>query len=167
MTSNEFEPKIVIFACNWCSYPAADAAGVGRMQYPANTRVIRVMCAGRINPSFVLKAFELGADGVLVTGCHLEDCHYLFGAKQTVHNFERTRNLVTMLGINPVRIRYEMISAAEAPKFARVVREFTAEVKKAGPGHLKIEHRTKTVLPDVIDGGSESGKSSKISGVPE
>ena len=133
-----FEPKIVTFACNWCSYPAADAAGVGRMQYSSNIRIIRVMCAGRINPSFVFKAFELGADGVLVTGCHLEDCHYLFGAKQTVHNYDKIEKLVLMLGIEPERIRYEQISAAEAPKFARVVNEFVADVKKIGPSKLKI-----------------------------
>lgn len=132
-----FEPKIVTFACNWCSYPAADAAGVGRMQYSSNIRIIRVMCAGRINPSFVFKAFELGADGVLVTGCHIEDCHYLFGAKQTVHNYDKIEKLVLMLGIEPERIRYEQISAAEAPKFARVINEFVADVKKIGPSKLK------------------------------
>jgi len=107
------------------------------MQYSSNIRIIRVMCAGRINSSFVFKAFELGADGVLVTGCHIEDCHYLFGAKQTVHNYDKIEKLVLMLGIEPERIRYEQISAAEAPKFARVINEFVADVKKIGPSKLK------------------------------
>lgn len=141
-----FEPKIVTFACNWCSYPAADAAGVGRMQYSSNIRIIRVMCAGRINPSFVFKAFELGADGVLVTGCHIEDCHYLFGAKQTVHNYDKIEKLVLMLGIEPERIRYEQISAAEAPKFARVINEFVADVKKIGPSKLKTTPTKSSII---------------------
>jgi F420-non-reducing hydrogenase iron-sulfur subunit len=127
-----FEPRIVAFACNWCSYPAADGAGVGRMQYPANVRVIRVMCAGRINPSFVLRAFELGADGVLVSGCHLEDCHYLFGAKRAGEQYEKAERLVHLLGLEKERLRLERISAAEAPKWAQVIRDFVADVKRVG-----------------------------------
>ena len=129
---NEFAPKIVAFCCNWCSYPAADAAGIARMQYPPNVRIIRVMCGGRVNPSFVLKAFELGADGVLVATCHFEDCHYLFGARRAADNFEKLQKLVHILGLEAERLRLEWISAAEAPKFVEVVKEFTESIKKLG-----------------------------------
>ncbi len=131
-----FEPRIVAFACNWCSYPAADAAGISKLQYPPNARIIRVMCAGRIHPGFVLRALELGADGVLVSGCHFEDCHYLFGARRAAEQFEKTAEIVRMLGIGPERVRYEQISAAEAPKFAKVMHEFVEDVKKLGPSPL-------------------------------
>jgi len=129
---DSFEPKIVCFACNWCSYPAADGAGINRMQYPANIRIVRVMCGGRINPSFVLKAFELGADGVLVTTCHFEDCHYLFGARRAKDNYDKLERVIRILGIEPERLALEWISAAESPKFAKVMREFTEGVKKLG-----------------------------------
>ncbi len=127
---NNFEPQIVCFACNWCSYPAADGAGINRMQYPSNIRIVRVMCGGRINPSFVLKAFELGADGVIITTCHFEDCHYLFGARRAKDNYDKLERIIKILGIEPERLRLEWISAAESPKFARVMREFTEGVKK-------------------------------------
>jgi len=162
---SDFEPRIVCFACNWCSYPAADAAGVGRMQYAHNIRIVRVMCAGRINPSFVLQSFELGADGVLVTGCHLEDCHYRFGARQTVDNYGRTENVVRMLGIEPERLRYEQISAAEAPLFAKTVNEFVAAVKKVGPSKLRVHRRVKQVLPDA-QFSAESGCAIQSTGGP-
>ncbi len=129
---DKLEPKIVCFACNWCSYPAADGAGINRMQYPSNIRIVRVMCGGRINPSFVLKAFELGADGVLITTCHFEDCHYLFGARIAKDNYDKLEKMTKILGIEPERLRLEWISAAESPKFAKVMREFTEGVKKLG-----------------------------------
>lgn len=135
-SKNNFHPKIVAFACNWCSYPAADGAGVSRMQYPPNVRIIRVMCGGRVNPAFVLKAFELGADGVLVSTCRFEDCHYMFGARRAAENYEKTEKLTHMLGIEKERLRLEQISAAESPKFARVIREFVEAVRKIGPSPL-------------------------------
>jgi F420-non-reducing hydrogenase iron-sulfur subunit len=144
----EFEPRIVAFACNWCSYPAADAAGISKMQYPPNARVIRVMCAGRIHPAFVLRALELGADGVLVSGCHFEDCHYLFGAKRAAEQYEKAAALVKILGLEPERVRYEQISAAEAPKFARVMREFVDEIKKVGPTRLGAPGEIE--VPDAV-----------------
>jgi F420-non-reducing hydrogenase iron-sulfur subunit len=131
-----FEPRVVAFACNWCSYPAADAAGINKMQYPPNARIIRVMCAGRIHPAFVLKALELGADGVLVSGCHFADCHYLFGAKRAAEQFEKTAELVRMLGIERERVRFEQISAAEAPIFVRVMHEFVDDLKRLGRSPL-------------------------------
>ncbi len=127
-----YEPRIVCFACNWCSYPAADGAGINRMQYPPNIRIVRVMCGGRVNPSFVLKAFELGADGVLITTCHFADCHYLFGARRAKDNYDKLERVTRILGIEPERLRLEMISAAESPKFAKVMKEFTEGVKKLG-----------------------------------
>ncbi len=131
-----FEPKIVVFACNWCSYPAADSAGINRLQYAANIRIIRTMCMGRVNPSFVLKALQMGADGVLVSGCHFEDCHYSFGAKRAAEQYAKLEKIVFMLGLEKGRIRQEFISAAEFPKFANVVNEMVEEVRSLGPSPL-------------------------------
>jgi len=147
-SKKEFEPRIVVFACNWCSYPAADAAGINRLQYPPNIRIIRTMCMGRVNPAFVLKAFEMGADGVLVSGCHFEDCHYSFGAKRAAEQFKKLEKIVLMLGFERGRIRQEFISAAEFPKFARVINEMVAEVKKLGPSPL-AQHPPKTEATPV------------------
>jgi F420-non-reducing hydrogenase iron-sulfur subunit len=122
-------PKIVAFACNWCSYAGADLAGVSRIQYPPSTRVIRVMCSGRISPRFILEAFRAGADGVLVTGCHPGDCHYISGNEKAVHQVEIARALVELLGIEPRRLRLEWISAGEGARFAQVVQEFTDQVR--------------------------------------
>jgi F420-non-reducing hydrogenase iron-sulfur subunit len=145
-----FEPRIIAFACNWCSYPAADAAGIGKMQYPPNARIIRVMCAGRIHPAFVLRALELGADGVLVSGCHDADCHYLFGAKRAAEQFEKTAKLVRMLGFEKERVRFEQISAAEAPIFVRVMREFVEDLKKLGPSPLAGTASGELEIPDAV-----------------
>ncbi len=145
-----FEPRIVAFACNWCSYPAADAAGINKMQYPPNARIIRVMCAGRIHPAFVLRALELGADGVLVSGCHDADCHYLFGAKRAGEQFEKTAELVRMLGLEKERVRFEQISAAEASIFVRVMQEFVADLKKLGPSPLAGTASGELEIPDAV-----------------
>ncbi len=128
-----FEPRIVVFACNWCSYPAADSAGINRLQYPANIRIIRTMCMGRVDPSHVLKALEMGADGVLVSGCHFEDCHYSFGARKAAEQYKKLAQIVYMLGFEKERIRQEFISAAEFPKFAAVVREMVEQIRTLGP----------------------------------
>jgi F420-non-reducing hydrogenase iron-sulfur subunit len=133
----EFEPRIVVFACNWCSYPAADSAGINRMQYPANIRIIRTMCMGRVNPGHVMKALEMGADGVLVSGCHFEDCHYSFGARKAAEQYKKLEAVVKMLGFEKERIRQEFISAAEFPKFVKVVKEMVEQVRKLGPNPLK------------------------------
>ena len=145
-----FEPRIIAFACNWCSYPAADAAGIGKMQYPPYARIIRVMCAGRIHPAFVLRALELGADGVLVSGCHFEDCHYLFGARRAAEQFDKAAELVRLLGIEPERVRYEQISAAEAPKFVRVMQEFADDIRRLGPSPLKGNVSAKLEVPGAV-----------------
>jgi F420-non-reducing hydrogenase iron-sulfur subunit len=131
-----FEPKIIAFACNWCSYAGADLAGVSRIQYPPTTRVIRVMCSGRVSPMFILEALRGGADGVLVTGCHLGDCHYISGNEKAVHNVEMARSLIALLGIEPQRLRLEWISAAEGARFAKIVSEFTDQIREMGENPL-------------------------------
>jgi len=133
----EFEPKIVGFLCNWCAYAGADLAGVSRMQYPPNLRIIRVMCSGRVDPSFILEAFKRGADGVLVAGCHLpSDCHYLAGNFKAQRRILMLKELLKQLGIEPERLRLEWISAAEGEKFAKVVKEMVTEIKRLGPSPL-------------------------------
>ncbi|MFX1364573.1 MAG: hydrogenase iron-sulfur subunit [Promethearchaeota archaeon] len=129
-----FEPNILVFCCNWCSYAGADLAGVSRFQYPPNIRIIRVMCSGRVDPSFILKALKNGGDGVLVSGCHIGDCHYITGNEYTQERFERLHNiLIKQLGIDPKRVRLEWVSASEGKKFADVITEFTNQIKELGP----------------------------------
>lgn len=132
----EFTPRVVVFACNWCSYAGADAAGISRIQYSPHFRIIRVMCSGRVHPAFVLRAFELGADGVLVSGCHFGDCHYIFGNERAVEQFEKTKALLKLLGVEEGRVRLEWISAAEGVKFGRVIDEFVEQVRALGPSKL-------------------------------
>jgi len=131
---NEFEPKIIGFLCNWCSYAGADLAGVSRIQYPPNIRVVRVMCSGRIDSSFILEAFKDGADGVLVAGCHLpSDCHYISGNFKALRRVALVKQVLKEFGIEPERLRLEWISASEGDKFAAVVRYMVEEIKKLGP----------------------------------
>lgn len=132
----EFVPRILVFACNWCSYAGADTAGVNRIQYSPHFRVIRTMCSGRVHPGFVLRAFEMGADGVLVSGCHIGDCHYIFGNERAIENFEKTKALVRTLGLEEDRIRLEWISAAEGPRFGQVIDEFVEQVRRLGRSPL-------------------------------
>jgi F420-non-reducing hydrogenase iron-sulfur subunit len=131
-----FEPKLVGFLCNWCSYTGADLAGTARMKYPPNLRVIRVMCSGRVDPNFVLDALAKGADGVLVLGCHPGDCHYSEGNYKCQRRVPLTRKLAEQMGIDPRRIRLEWVSASEGARFTQVVTEFTDEVRALGPLHL-------------------------------
>ena len=132
----DFQPRIVVFACNWCSYAGADLAGVSRMQYPPTTRVIRVMCSGRVQPGFILESFRLGADGVLITGCHPGDCHYISGNENAVVTVEKTERLLELLGIETGRLRLEWISAAEGARFAHTMTEFTDQIRALGPSPL-------------------------------
>jgi F420-non-reducing hydrogenase iron-sulfur subunit len=133
----EFEPKIIAFCCNWCSYAGADLAGVSRLQYPPNVRIIRVLCSGRIEPDFVLRALELGADGVLVAGCHPGDCHYISGNLKAEKRFSMLTKLLEVLGVNTRRARLEWISASEGPKFANTITEFVEEIKELGPNEFR------------------------------
>jgi F420-non-reducing hydrogenase iron-sulfur subunit len=139
MSDNKgFEPKIIGFLCNWCSYAGADLAGVSRIQYPTNIRIIRVMCSGRIDPTFIFEAFKDGADGVLVAGCHLpSDCHYISGNFKALRRITLLKTTLKELGIEPERLRLEWISASEGDKFAMVVRDMVADLKKIGPNRVK------------------------------
>jgi F420-non-reducing hydrogenase iron-sulfur subunit len=136
---NGFEPKIIGFLCNWCSYAGADLAGVSRIQYPPNIIIIRVMCSGRIDPAFVLEAFKDGADGVLVAGCHPpSDCHYISGNFKALRRITLLKKALKEFGIEPERLRLEWISASEGDKFAEVVRDMVEEIKNLGPNPVKI-----------------------------
>jgi len=138
MEREEFEPKIIGFLCNWCSYAGADLAGISRIQYPANIRIIRVMCSGRVDPTFILEAFKNGADGVLVAGCHPpDDCHYISGNLKAQRRIMLLREVLKELGIEPERLRLEWISASEGDRFATIIREMVEEIKKLGPNPLK------------------------------
>lgn len=132
-----FAPQIVAFCCNWCSYAGADLAGVSRFQYPPTARIIRIMCSGRLEPQFVLRAFELGADGVLVAGCHLGECHYISGNERAQQRIAKTQELLDVLGVDSRRLRLEWISASEGIKFAKTMDEFTKLLIELGPSPLK------------------------------
>jgi len=132
----EFEPKIVAFFCNWCSYAAADLAGTSRMQYPPNTRTIRVMCSGRVNELLILKAFALGADGVLVGGCHPGDCHYIKGNLSTGRRFAGLTPFLKAMGINSDRLRLQWIGASEGLKMSEAMSDFTETIRNLGPCRL-------------------------------
>ncbi|MCK4478806.1 hydrogenase iron-sulfur subunit [Candidatus Bathyarchaeota archaeon] len=139
MTEKEnFEPKIIGFLCNWCAYAGADLAGVSRIQYPPNIRIIRVMCSGRVDPAFILEAFKDGADGVLVAGCHLpSDCHYISGNFKALRRVTLLKRVLKTLGIEPERLRLEWVSASEGEKFATIVRDMVKQIKQLGPNPLK------------------------------
>jgi len=128
-----YEPKIIGFLCNWCSYAGADLAGTSRIQYPPNIRIVRVRCSGRVSAELVLKTFHEGADGVLVLGCHIGDCHYIDGNHRTSKRIPMLRQLLDYAGIEPERLRLEWVSAAEGDRFAHIVTEFTEEIRQLGP----------------------------------
>jgi len=139
----EFQPKIIAFLCNWCSYGAADLAGVSRMPYPPNIRVIRIPCTGRMSPKFILEAFRRGADGVWVSGCHPGDCHYLAGNYYARRKFALFNDLLSFVGLEPGRLHFSWISSAEGAKFARVATEVIKAVKAAGPNKRFAKDRVK------------------------
>jgi coenzyme F420-reducing hydrogenase delta subunit len=136
-SSGEFEPIILGFACNWCGYAAADQAGMAKIQYPTNIKLARIMCLGTVDPSLVMNAFDKGFDGVILIGCHIGECHYVSGNKNAVLVVERIKELLQMIGLQEGRLRIEEVSAGEAPKFARVVKEFIQELKVLGPSPLR------------------------------
>ncbi len=132
-----FEPVIIGFCCNWCSYAGADLAGVSRQQYPPNLRIIRVMCSGMVHPNLVIDALTKGADGVLICGCHPGDCHYLEGNLKAENRKEAIELMLEDFGIEPERFRLEWVSASEGPRFAEVIREMTETVRALGPSMYK------------------------------
>jgi len=134
---NQFNPIIIGFLCTWCSYAGADQAGVSRREYPPNILPIRVMCSGRISPHHILKAFQMGADGVLVAGCHLGECHYIRGNYMTAKRIPVVKELLSFMGLSPQRLGLTWVSASEGDRFAAVVREFTEQIRELGPSPLR------------------------------
>jgi len=135
----EWQPLIITFCCNWCSYAGADLAGVSRLQMPTNFRVIRTMCSARVDPEFVLRAFSKGADGVLVLGCHPADCHYIGGNYRTRRRIALLRMLLEQYGFDPERLKLEWVSASEGPKFQQTITDFVKLIKEIAPNPLKEE----------------------------
>lgn len=133
----EYNPKIVAFLCKWCSYTGADLAGTSRMEYKPNVRAIRVMCSGRIEPTFVLRAFRHGADGVLICGCHPGDCHYQEGNYRCLRRFHLLKKYIQQMGIEPERLKLEWISASEGKQYAELINSFTQTVLELGPSQVK------------------------------
>src|SRR5512136_317893 len=146
-----WEPKLVGFLCNWCSYAGADLCGVSRYQYPTNIRSVRVMCSTRISPHLVLDLFKAGADGVLLGGCHLNDCHYITGNFHTEKRVRLMKKLLEDAGIDPTRLRLEWVSASEGEKFSKVVTEFTEQVRKLGPSKVKKDEIVRAKIAAADD----------------
>jgi F420-non-reducing hydrogenase iron-sulfur subunit len=130
---SDFEPRIVGFCCNWCSYRGADLAGTARTKCSPNVRIVRVMCSGRVEPTFILKALELGADGVLILGCHPGDCHYAEGNYKAARRMPLLKKMLAQLGIEEERVRLDWVSASEGDRFVSIVNEMTEKVKALGP----------------------------------
>jgi F420-non-reducing hydrogenase iron-sulfur subunit len=144
MEHMNFEPKIIGFLCNWCSYTGADLAGTSRMKYLPNVRVVRVMCSGRLDPTFILKAFREGADAVLIAGCHPGDCHYQNGNMKTLRRVPLLKRMLSQLGIEPERLRLEWVSASEGDRYQKVINEFVGQIKKLGPLNLETKPTAKS-----------------------
>jgi F420-non-reducing hydrogenase iron-sulfur subunit len=138
MANEEFEPLIIGFCCNWCSYAGADLAGVSRLQYPPNMRIVRVMCSGMVHPNLIIDALTKGADGVIICGCHIGDCHYIEGNLKAENRKEAIELLLEDFGLEPERFRLEWISASEGPRFAEVMREITETLRELGPSPYKV-----------------------------
>ena len=134
-----WEPKVVAFLCNWCSYAGADLAGVSRIQYPPNIRIIRVPCSGRINPAFLLRALQNGADAVLVSGCHPGDCHYISGNLIARRKFALFKEVLEYAGIEPERVQFTWVSASEGGRFAAIIEKVVEQVKKLGPNKKLVK----------------------------
>ena len=135
----DWEPKIIAFLCNWCSYAGADLAGISRIQYPPNVRVVRVPCSGRVNPLYIIKSLQHGADGVLVSGCHPGDCHYISGNYYARRRFALLKNLLEFVGVEPGRVNFSWVSAAEGEKFSQVVKDVVETVKALGPAERLVK----------------------------
>jgi F420-non-reducing hydrogenase iron-sulfur subunit len=138
MANEEFEPLIIGFCCNWCSYAGADLAGVSRLQYPPNMRIVRVMCSGMVHPNLVIDALTKGADGVIICGCHIGDCHYLEGNLKAESRKDAIDLLLEDFGLEPERFRLEWVSASEGPRFAEVMREMTETIRELGPSPYRV-----------------------------
>ncbi len=133
----EFKPQIIAFLCNWCSYTGADLAGTSRMKYKTNVRSVRLMCSGRVDPSFILKAFSRGVDGVLICGCHPGDCHYNEGNYKCLRRYHLLQKYIQQMGIESARLKLEWISASEGKQFAELINSFTETITELGPPKIK------------------------------
>ena len=140
MASETYEPKIIGFLCNWCSYAGADLAGASRLKYPPNLKIIRVPCSGRVSPELVIRTFREGADGVMVLGCHIGDCHYSTGNHRTARRMPVLKALLEFTGIEPERFLVKWVSASEGGLFAETVREFTEKLRHLPPMREALEH---------------------------
>lgn len=143
--SSNFEPKIIAFCCNWSSYPVVSDAKPSDVRFATNVKFIKMMCGGMITAAFILKAFELGADGVLVATCHVEDCHYITGARRAVDVYENTEKLVDMLGIEKERLKLESFSSNETAEFENATKAFIETIRKIGPSSIKKKNTDKSV----------------------
>jgi F420-non-reducing hydrogenase iron-sulfur subunit len=143
----QFEPRILAFCCNWCSYAGADLAGVSRIQYPPNVRILRVMCSGRIEPRHIFSAFEAGADGVIISGCHPGDCHYISGNLRAEEMINKIEKLLDIIGFDKRRLRLQWVSASEGQLFADYISEFVDLIKTLGPSPLKENKIEQTNKP--------------------
>jgi len=154
MSDDTFEPKIVGFMCNWCSYRAADLAGSARIKYAQNVRIVRVMCSGRIDPTFVMKALSLGADGVMVAGCHPGECHYLTQNYKAMRRFHMLKHTLKQMGVEDERVRLVWASAAEGQQLAEAVDELVADIRKLGPlkwqGNWEENGERLEALEDIV-----------------
>ena len=137
--TKSWQPKIIAFLCNWCSYAGADLAGISRLQYPPNVRIIRVPCSGRMNPLYIIRALQHGVDGVLVSGCHPGDCHYITGNYHARRKFAMINSLLQYVGIEKGRVHFSWVSASEGGKFAEVIKQVTNDVKKLGPAKKMVK----------------------------
>ena len=171
-SNGQYEPKILVFACNWCSYAGADTAGVSRIQYSPKFRVIRVMCSGRVRASYILKAFQLGADGVLISGCHIGDCHYIFGNHRALEMYDRITKTLKVLGFEDKRIRLEWVSAAEGIRWAEVIDEFVEQIHALGPSPINRKNssaaKSAAEIEDALEGneGKAAGSRKKAARKP-
>ena len=135
----DWEPKVIAFLCNWCSYAGADLAGVSRIQYPPNVRIVRVPCSGRVNPIYIIKSLQAGADGVLVSGCHPGDCHYISGNQYARRRFALLKSLLEAIGMEPERVQFSWVSAAEGEKFSQVIADVVQGVRALGPARRLVK----------------------------
>ncbi|NLT96513.1 MAG: hydrogenase iron-sulfur subunit [Clostridia bacterium] len=162
--SEKFEPIILGILCNWCSYAGADLAGTSRLKYPANIRIVRVMCSGRVEPTLVLKAFQEGADGVLVSGCHPGDCHYVDGNIKTLRRTPLISRLLNQIGIEPERFKQVWVSASEGEKFGKIVEQMVEEIRKVGPYQKKLGDKLDVVMHEVAQSAREAAAGSERRG---
>jgi F420-non-reducing hydrogenase iron-sulfur subunit len=153
----EFEPTIIAYCCNWCSYAGADLAGTSRFEYPSNVRIVRIMCTGRMDPTLVLEALRMGADAVLIAGCHPGDCHYQKGNFMMEKRYDYLKRAVQSIGIEPERVRLEWVSASEGGKWAALIREMTEEIRRLGPSPFTLKE-----IPKKADATIDAFKSQRL-----